>query len=1163
MITRNRKRSLPNVPLEAGEMPMRRRSRKATRSTWTDADTIKCHALLDSALTTLSASTQSSDVSALDFAFSLISGCHIAVHMLPFLDEMWEIGQVFVQKEQSDVGLALFLKISPCLLSYKMRHVNETATSGMFRIGLVRDMAPFLKSKHLWEGKFAHIWKHIVGDRRLRNVVHTCGPTLFVSALCIGSKHKLIPLYDCVHKLCAISQSIFAQRPDDDGARMGVSELRRSLYESGSHVRRFAEAMPDPLMQSPLCIGKLQPTKYCVATDFEELDFDATFSVELDNAAHMCTDAQDKPIFIEWTSCDCASCLDTCKERTVHAVPTVSAFAILSTFKHLFHFDYTCLQSQRSAGEDRVVDELVPDGTYVVNVALCSQYLFTKAGSESTFCPFGCHTSGGTVHQRLMQDEIRLTEPRRYQQRASQLIKVLEGLSRDIEAVLEPYRYGIDTALARTQQSARTVRALSACLKYIKWIVDCIHEIARNAQFVKSYNMIHIIVNMDEADKHVRVVSTAYAHAKTKQKDRDIMRRGYVAALRSQARSVCDTCPCCRCDTCCCEEAMVRKQLYTVTTNTEKSSSCLSLAALALSSDASSGVHALMYKLPALDISTVLCDARMPGGGRLRVHHNHGAASLSRVASSAPAAAVANSQFANWIDSCPTFVSSWARARHILLTGMLQTEEDVYWFLKCALNTRFMSAVLQAAFVQCDAETNAVDGEVVASCEAVYMGDEVDRALIDRNVAVKLLEENLSSESGRERMLQSMVRAWFICKNGTEQKCPGCRTPVDRDSGCMHVCCSVCATHYCYMCNRVYPLRSNPDAKELHDVLAKSDRAHIYRSFALGPYQTRCVELATVVTSNKTGMPDFESAQRSHPEYWTDPHLNHSDRFAHNTPPFYFSNCPQFITDVGSDDMHCQYGWFQTKDDGDEYVCAQSFHTIGRLRNTLVADAKPNAADTARMTEEVTEENVDVERQEQAEGQRQEQRHAEVAQAQDHDEDEVEISQCERGMELMYRLCMALHRFYSIVPLAYEHERHSNSLFLLAAFASCLQSIELSKTDGGSTAGVAHPWLSGLKRHHIHGWHAATALNAIWRNRLRTMCTLLIMSGSPEGMIKFVAKYGEECFETEYAYLAYTYCGIAKPTMVPKMLKRIHRPAYEQLPPEERYKREIGDTLPK
>jgi len=311
----------------------------------------------------------------------------------------------------------------------------------------------------------------------------------------------------------------------------------------------------------------------------------------------------------------------------------------------------------------------------------------------------------------------------------------------------------------------------------------------------------------------------------------------------------------------------------------------------------------------------------------------------------------------------------------------------------------------------------------------------------------------------------------------------------------MHICCPVCGTHYCYLCRRLYPLSRNPSGRELHDLMVRSSRIHLYRSFALGMDQMRCLEGADPEVDKTTKLPDYEAARRRMPELWTLLNLNHADRFSHNTPPFYFANCPQYMFDVTEDELHRDRGMFSGGEREKEVMRA-----LGEMRRKW----------------KLTEEEQDV---------------------YDVDVERAEVDAREKGMQMMYKLLIAVHRFYSIIEDRCERERTSTAFLDACCFFAMIQS-------GFHEALEVDTSVEQLKRTAGNGWNAVTALGLLGREYVSALYSVMIMSGTPLALLDVFAEHGPECVEAAHSWCIYTYAGVAKPAAVPKMLRREHRRAY-------------------
>lgn len=64
-----------------------------------------------------------------------------------------------------------------------------------------------------------------------------------------------------------------------------------------------------------------------------------------------------------------------------------------------------------------------------------------------------------------------------------------------------------------------------------------------------------------------------------------------------------------------------------------------------------------------------------------------------------------------------------------------------------------------------------------------------------------------------------MVRAGLFVKN-----CPGCRAPFEKKSGCSHMECPFCRTHFCNECHKNFGV--NAPNKQIYDHLVQ-EHGHI------------------------------------------------------------------------------------------------------------------------------------------------------------------------------------------------------------------------------------------------------------------------------------------------------------------------------------------------
>lgn len=588
----------------------------------------------------------------------------------------------------------------------------------------------------------------------------------------------------------------------------------------------------------------------------------------------------------------------------------------------------------------------------------------------------------------------------------------------------------------------------------------------------------------EEEQKHVLMRCLERARLRRRQRSQD-------ERQRAERRSVCPTC---RTSRCCCESSLEKPWTHCVS-RSEGSGGEQETAA---GPQAPPDVIRTGRQLIVTDLSSCVMTQR----------NDADVVRIGCGAASRPAGACA-SDVAHWIGGCASLQQALSAARALVESGALQArQEDAYAFLHCAVSSGFMEATLHLA------EADAGRGEPSAVTDAVWRAAEAKcRWLQAPEVEVRCgLAGRM--DSGRRQYVESLLRAWNVADLGTQESCPCCHTVTERVAGCMHVCCGVCGAHYCYLCRRVYPQSHNPNGRELHDLMVRSDRIHLYRSFALGMDQMRCLEGASTRVNEKTKHADFETAKTEHPELWTLLNLNHADRFSHNTPPFYYANCPQYMFDVCDDEFHCKYGLYAPSAGGQALLQALG---AMRLKWKLTADEL---------------ELYDVE------------------------SDGAERAAREKGMQMMYKALVTVHRYYSILSDDCDRERSSTAFVDLCRFMSVLQSALASagaRCAGGG--GAMESSVEQVRAMDRCGWNATTALAVIGRERVRALCTVMVMSGTPQAMLDIFQAHGEECVEPAYARSIYTYAGVAKHTTPSRMLKHEHALTFQRRSLEDRCRR--------
>lgn len=300
------------------------------------------------------------------------------------------------------------------------------------------------------------------------------------------------------------------------------------------------------------------------------------------------------------------------------------------------------------------------------------------------------------------------------------------------------------------------------------------------------------------------------------------------------------------------------------------------------------------------------------------------------------------------------------------------------------------------------------------------------------------------------REIDEGVRLWNMLLLASQPRCPCCRTLSVRSEGCMHVCCFVCATHYCSSCLRVYPLDHNPDGSELHGVLCKVGREAVYKTFALGAAQTFATLRGAVVKDAGVSH-RYSTAVGRTPNAWLHDGMKYSDRFSHNTPPLYHMCCPQFAEEILEHELHSAFGLF-----------ALSYRDVVRADLEAVGRSCSCDADKCFLT----------------------------------------------GVDLVYRVCAVMIRFdclyaFGVAEAACASAEGDSARNEDFTFWTLVDVVGRLVAAGGTGF---QECLGSC------GWSPLSVLAFIHRHRLAFTLTILIMSGTPVSMLERVERDGADAF---------------------------------------------------